>query len=294
MLFALLEPMFHGIANVFDNYFVNKIFRNPIVLIFFSHITDLLFLPLIFVFGLPVIPAMSQIPIFAILGLINVTYIYPYLKALQSDDTSTVSSLFSMSKIFVPVLAFLFIGEILTLNQYIGFAMIIVASSLLTMDFRKKFRLNSSFVYMLIVSVILSIEAILYKFVLGSVDWVTAFTWSTVFSLLFVMPILLIGKYRKEIRRTTPSFKKGFKLFATEEFVTFVGSVGFVVAMSLAPVTLVKGVSSLQPVFVLLYAILFGKMFPKAFKEKVDGKSLAKKVIFFVIIILGGILAFYE
>ena len=145
---------------------------------------------------------------------------------------------------------------------------------------------------MVAVSVILSMEAVLYKFALVGLDWVTVVTWSTVFTTLFAFFIFLLK--RKEILSQLPKFRRKINLFALEEILTFAGSAIGIFTLSIAPVTLVVGVWSLQPVFILVYALLFSKMMPNVFKEKIDRKSVLKKLLMFGLVIIGGILAFYE
>ena len=121
LLFALLEPILHGLANVIDNHFTNNLFKRTTTLVFFASFTNLLFLPIILILDFPTLITISQIPFFIILGLTGIGYLYPYYKALQNDDTSVVVSLFSLGKVFVPLLAFLLVGEILNTTQYLGF-----------------------------------------------------------------------------------------------------------------------------------------------------------------------------
>ena len=291
ILIALLNPLLHSWSNIIDNVLVNRIFKNPLNLVVFSAAMNIVFLPLLFLFQIPVLPTLNTLPIFILLGLLDIAYVYPYYKALQHDDTSVVSGLFSLGKVFVPLFAFIIVGEVLSINQYLGFILIILSSSLMTLNF-KKLKMGKSFIYMVAVSVILSMEAVLYKFALAGLDWVTVITWSSVFTSLFAFALFVVK--RKEILLQLPKFKKKVHLFVLEEIITFGGSVAGIFAMSIAPVTLVVGVWSLQPIFILAYALLFSRMMPNVFKEKVDRKSVLKKVLLFGLVIIGGILAFYE
>ena len=101
IIIAIFGPLFHTLVNILDNYFVNRIFKHTATLIFYSYLVNLLFLPLIFVFKMPQIPTLTMIHFFIILTLINIAYLYSYYKALQDDDTSVVTSLFDVGKLFV-------------------------------------------------------------------------------------------------------------------------------------------------------------------------------------------------
>src|SRR3989344_948631 len=287
IIFALLEPFFHGFANVIDNHFTNNLFKKTTTLVFFASFTNILFLPIIFLLDFPSFITPSQIPFFIILGLTGIGYLYPYYKALQNDDTSIVVSLFSLGKIFVPLLAFLLVGEILAISQYIGFFVVILSATLLTLNGKQKFRLNNSFFWMILCTLIISFEVVIYKYIFNIMSWGTGFTWATLFSFMFALPLIFIKKTRNGIFSQVKTFKNNFKLFAFEEFLTFSGSAASTFAISLTSVTLVSAVTSFQPIVVLLYALTLGRFFPKFFKEDITTKNLIKKIILFVIMVLG-------
>ena len=190
----------------------------------------------------------------------------------------------TMVAIFLMNIRSNFIWEKLSLLQYIGFIIIIISSTLLTL---KKFRLNKSFFWMGLCSFILSVEGVLYKYIFEHASWSTGFFWATISSVVLVLPILFIQKYRTGILSQFSTFKKNFHVLALEEFLTFGGSASTTYAISIAPITLVKGIGSLQPLFVLAYAILFSKWYPQAFKEKLDGNTILKKTFLFIIVIIG-------
>jgi len=290
IIFALLEPFFHGFANVIDNHFTNNLFKKTTTLVFFASFTNILFLPIIFLLDFPSFITPSQIPFFIILGLTGIGYLYPYYKALQNDDTSIVVSLFSLGKIFVPLLAFLLVGEILAISQYIGFFVVILSATLLTLNGKQKFRLNNSFFWMILCTLIISFEVVIYKYIFNIMSWGTGFTWATLFSFMFALPLIFIKKTRNGIFSQVKTFKNNFKLFAFEEFLTFSGSAASTFAISLTSVTLVSAVTSFQPIVVLLYALTLGRFFPKFFKEDITTKNLIKKIILFVIMVLGVII----
>ncbi len=290
LIFALLNPILHGFANIIDNHFTNNLFKKTTTLIFFASFTNLLFLPIILYLDFPSFITPSQIPFFILLGLTGIGFLYPYYKALQNDDTSIVVSLFSLGKIFVPLLAFFFVGEILNPIQYLGFFVIILSAASLTLNRHQKFRPNPSFFWMILCTLIIALEAVIYKYVFTLMSWGTGFTWATLFSSLFALPLIFIAKTRGDIISQIKTFRANFRLFAFEEFLTFGGSAASTFAISLTSVTIVSAISSFQPVVVLLYALIFGRFFPQVFKEDIATKSLIKKIILFVVMVLGVII----
>src|SRR3989344_1587664 len=290
ILIAFISPALHGFANVLDNYLTNKLFKSVWTLTFYSTFFNILFLPLVLLVEIPGLPPVSLLPFFFLVALIEVLYLYPYYKALQSDDTSVVSSLFSLGRIFVPVFAFLFVGEVLTLTQYLGFFIIILGSAALTLNNHGILRFNRSLFYMLVCSILLALESVVYKYLFENVSWSTGFVWTTFFSSAIASCFLSVPKLRRDIHGQTSDLKRNIPVFAFEEFLTFGGSAASTYAISLVPVTLAKSIGAFQPFFVLIYALIIGKSFPQIFRESADRRTIVKKFMLFAIMVIGIIL----
>lgn len=291
ILIAFVSPILHGFSSILDNYLANKLFKNLWTLIFYSSLLNAVFLPFVLLIQVPDLPSLQFLPFFFLIGLIEVFYLLPYYKALQNEDTSVITALFSMGRIFVPILAFFIVKEVLSLTQYIGFLIIIISSVAVTFNGRIKFRINKSFLLMVLSALLLSIEAVTYKYLFGNVSWSTGFVWPVIFSFVIALFFLLIPKLRRDILENRRNFIKNLSVFTSEEILTFGGSATAVYAISLVPVTLVKGIASFQAFFVLVYAITLHRFFPHVFKENIDRKSIVKKAIFFLLMIVGVILA---
>jgi len=141
---------------------------------------------------------------------------------------------------------------------------------------------------MLLCSLMLSVETVLYKYVCNISDWDSSFIWIIFISFFFVITFFFISpKYRSEIKQEFPKFKQNSKLLALEELLTFIGELATAYVISLVSVTLVEGISATQPIFVLLFAVTLNKKNPNIFKENVDKKSIIKKITLFILVIIG-------
>lgn len=291
LFFVILSSALYGWSSILDNYLSDKLFRKTIVLVFSSFIFTLFLLPVVALIEKPELPPLSLLPFFLIIGLCEVLYLYPYYKALQNEDTAVVGSLFSLGKVFVPLLAFLFIGETVGPLQYLGFFIIIGSSSLLSLrNSHNHIRLNKSFFYMLAVSILIAIEAVTYKHILNGVNWSTGYIGAALTGVILALPILLVRPWRNDIFESIKTSAGNFRWLFLEELLTVAAAAVSVYAFSLAPATLVSGVFSVHPFIVLIYALLFSRFFPRFFKEKIDAKSVLKKLLLFAITILGIIL----
>jgi len=290
ILVAFINPVLHGFANVLDNYLTNKLFKSVWTLAFYSTCFNVLFLPLVLLIEIPGLPPTSLLPFFFLIAIIEVLYLFPYYKAMQVDDTSVVSSLFSLGRIFVPIFAFLFVGEVLQFTQYLGSLVIVLGGAALTLNNHGTLRLNKSFFYMFVCSALLAIEAVVYKYLFESVSWSTGFVWTTLFSAAIIIGFLLVPKIRRDVKEQTGNLKRNAPVFAFEELLTFGGSAASTYAISLVPVTLAKSIGAFQPFFVLVYALVLGRFFPQMFHENIDRRSLVKKFLLFAIMVIGIIL----
>lgn len=290
ILLALLNPLLHGWANIIDAYLSGRLFTKLTALTFFTAFTNVLFLPVVFLFARPELPSLNLLPAIIAIAFIEVLYLYPYYKALQRGDTSIIASLFAVGKVFVPIFAYFIVGEVLTITQYLGFFVIIACSALLSFERSAKFKMNSSFYYMLACSVLLSIEAVLYKYIFNDTNWSTGFVWPVIFSFVLVVFLLLIPSYRRDVFTHISVFRKNFRLFALEEFLTFGGVAASTYVVSFIPVTLEQSIGSFQPIFILAYALLFKRFFPNVFREEINTQSLIKKGFLFLLMIVGVLL----
>jgi drug/metabolite transporter (DMT)-like permease len=287
LLIAIFEPIFHGLANVLDNHLTNNLFKRVSTLMFFADLTNVLFIPIILILDFPTWPTWNQVPFFMALGLCSMGYLYPYYKALQHDDTSIVISLFSIGEIFVPILAYFLVGERLTFVQYSGFLIIIFSAALLSLNGQQKFRPNAAFFWMILCTFILALETVIYKYLFAQVSWGTGFTWGTLAAFFLSLGFFIPKTNREDILKNIKRYKKHFSLFAIEEFLTFGGSAAHTLAISMISVTLVNAVSSFQPIIVLIYALILGRLYPRIFKEQISRKAMIKKIILFIIMMLG-------
>ncbi|MBI2485318.1 EamA family transporter [Candidatus Uhrbacteria bacterium] len=285
---AFLNPLLHAGANILDSYLVHRVFPVKVTLIFYSVLLNLLFLPpIFFFFGLPKLPDARTFFLLFALALISVGYLYPYYKALERNDTSVIVSLFALGKVFVPILAFFLVHEVLAPVQYLGVAIVVLSGVFVNFERTAGRKLNSSLWWMIGCTMILAIEAVLYKYAFLSVDWITGFTWPVALAFLSVLPTLIVPRFRRDIFNGARTFVHNAPLFAAEEFLTFAGMGAGTYAISVASVTVVQTVMSVQPIFVLVYASVFHKLFPGVFKEQLDRGSVKKKILFFILMILG-------
>lgn len=290
IFFAFLAPALYAVAEIFDEFFSNKGFKNIAPLIFFASLCNFVFVPILFIIQKPVLPTFDLIwPLIAV-GLTNLLYLYPYYKSLKIEDTSVVSAFFSFGKIIIPIFAFVFIGEVLQLREYIGIGIIILGNVLLAFRGKiKTLKLSKAFYLIVLASTILAIDGILYKYMFEhGIGWSTAIGGQLILSgIIGCSFILSMPSLRMQLKEEKDSYRKYFKLFFLEEFFTFLAVGAEMYAIELAPVSLVKGIGMVIPIFVLLYTVAVKKYNPEAFREDINRNVVIKKILIFCIIVFG-------
>ncbi|OGY86397.1 MAG: hypothetical protein A2233_00575 [Candidatus Kerfeldbacteria bacterium RIFOXYA2_FULL_38_24] len=295
VVIAFGDPLFYSICNIIDAYYVNHSFRHFTSIIIYNSIISLLFLPVVFILDFPQFPPVSLLPIIFIVGAIECFYQFPYFYALKNADTSLVASLFSIGRIFVPVLAFFIVGEQLVWWQYLGFFLITIA----TFFESKKpgsFQVNKAFLFMLGTSLFFAIQTVLYKYIFESVSWGTGFVSVWIVAFMCAMSMLIYPKTISRLKKDFPVLKKNWKIFVVEELFDSMGGWCYTFATSLIPVSVVKGVSSTQSIVVLLLSIGLSKTkrFTSLIDEDAHKKIIKRKLFFYVLILTGAIIIIWR
>lgn len=284
---AFFEPVLHAWANIIDSHFTNKIFQRIEPLILLSEIFGLCILPIIFFIDPPHFVTTKLAIIIFVISLIEILYLYPYYYSLRHADTSVVAALFSLGKLFIPLFAFLLVHEKLFLHQYVGFLILVLSGIILSVNF-KKMSLNKAFFAMLGVSVLLALQSVLLKFIYqAGVSWGSSIFWMTLFQFFIALCLFLNPKNSAGLFFSIKQIKSVGRLFLLMEFLSWVGTLGSYYVLYLIPVSIAKGISSTQPIFVLLYALIFARFFPNIFKEYLGKDGVIKKIILFILTIIG-------
>lgn len=291
LLIALLSPLFDAFAILIESLLSNNTFKRQTTMIFYVSLMDAVFVPLVFIFGLPSMPPVECIWLYLIIGLFDVVYLYPYYTAMKVIDTSIVSALFSLGQIIVPIMSFFLLDEVLSLHQYIGFAIIIMSSVALSMKGSKMPKLSRAFWYMVMSSLAVSCRVVLAKCVMTIDDnWINMIVYPCLLSGILPFSFLLLKKCRKDIRKNFPPYLHKFKIFALNELLCFVAMVCSIYGLSELSPVVSSAIGALQPIYLLASCCFLTMCYSFVLKEKTSRQIIMKKMFCFVLIIFGVIL----
>lgn len=277
-----------AVSNTIDKFILTKLVREPLLPLIILGILGLVAATSIYlVFGLSYLSYLN-IGIAIIAGVIYVVSIILYFKALKLEEVSRVVPLWYLAPLFILILAASFLNEAFTPLKYFGIVSLVMGAFLLSI---KKFKINFSkaFWFMILSALCISINAILSKYLLNITDFWTIFSWTRIGSFMATVPIMYF--YFNELKKTVK--RNGNKVvyaISISESLNLIATLSITIATSLGFVTLVDALSSLHPLFLLIFTVLLSVFYPKLLKEEITKSTLLLKFVAIIMIVIGAIL----
>lgn len=284
---ALLVPLLSAVLNLLDDNLLKFVYRNP----YLATVSIGLFgsLPLLSRFFidahlLPVSLAILSITA----GFLTLVFYYFYFKGLASDSPSVVVALLSLTPATIPFFAHFIVHEQLLPMQIVGFMIVLLASLGLAVSDLRKFQFSKALIYVVFAVIFIDIASIMTKYVYQRADFYPAYLYFSVGMGLGGIFYLLINlaENKRVGLEIAASIKKLLPIIIITEMLGIAAEFTVNLAISRGPVSLVRVIESIQPMFVLLIALALYPFWPKYFREAKEGK-LIKKLILMTIIIIG-------
>ncbi len=292
LLFAFSGPVLWALSTHVDKYLVERYFKQSgvAVLLVFTALIGLVMLPFIGAFDPQALtPGWRPAVAVACSGLLYMTGMYFYLKALQREEASVVAPFFQAAPLFGYGLGLLVLHETLTGRQLGGGGLIVLGGALLSFDFgrRHRFRLRLMLL-MLAAALALAISSVIFKATAeDTAFWTTAF-WSYVGEAAFGLGVLALSEPRREFMGL---FKRHpgamVSVNAANELINLGGNLGARYALMLAPLSLVQAISGTTTLFVFGFGVLLTLFLPKYGREDLSARNLVQKGISALLITAG-------
>ncbi|MFH1785636.1 MAG: EamA family transporter [Candidatus Micrarchaeota archaeon] len=207
---------------------------------------------------------------------------YAYFSGLSESEVSKTSALLLTNPIFTAIVSAIMLGEILTTVQYFGILVSVLGAILLSFQgsvFRKEA------VIVLASSILFAFSDVGAKMALSEADSITVLFWVRMAAIPILIVLFFIWRKKIDfISKKLTTFAIGTGLLSD------VASYLYIVACSIAFVSLVTAFTTTQALFVFLGATLITKLNPKLLKEEIDRKSLVLKISALFLLILGVVL----
>lgn len=294
LLLTILSSFFYAINNHIDKYLVSRLFKGGIgAAILFSAFVGIIISILILLFHPDAfkIDSISAILII-VAGSFIIFSLIPYFEALHLFDTSLVIPLFQLTPVFALFLAYLFLKETLAPFELLGSSIITFSVFLLSINIREnKIRINKQLIILMsIASLFWALNGLIYKSITKEYPYWTTQFWQYVgFFIAGVLLFITQKQYRYDFTKAIISNKWWVFLFnLTNESFSTLGKLAIDAATLMAPLALVTWISQgFQPVFVFIIGLLLTLLFPRVVKEDIRYKTLIKKCIAIIFMIVG-------
>jgi drug/metabolite transporter (DMT)-like permease len=290
MLFALLSPAVYTITNYVDKFLLSKRVKDynalPIYTASVSFIFGFVWWAIV---GFPLLPPFDA-GIIILTGMITIFSIVLYFQALSTEETSTVILLFQLSPLFTLLLSSIFLKEVISNQQYIGFGFILGATLLLALPKKNdSWKLPKSFWLIMIYDILFAIIGILLKFATyeSSFSQIVAYE-SIGMGIGGVLIFLLIPQIRKAFLKSRKQlFKKALPVIVLNEiFFIIAKSLGYY-AFVIGPVALVSVLTNVQVFFGIVFGWMITRLFPKLLKEDISSTTFNTKLIMALLLFIG-------
>lgn len=291
ILLALCAPVFDTIVNFIDKYLVGEKVKDYRAMPIFMGIVGTC--AGIILFGLRGFPLFALTDMILILtaGILTYFSIYFYFKTLDFEETSIVVLLFQASPIITLVLSSVFLRETISFQQFLGFILVLSASTAISLDTSSKgaFKLNRSFYYIMASNIFWSSGAILFKYTAPSNDFVSTLGLEGIgIGIGALMAYLCHANLRKAFQDTLQKVSRPvLGLLTLNEILSLTGKWLVFWAVLLGPVALVDVVVSVQVFYAIAAGWVLTYLFPQIFKEDLSKSTLLLKIASAITLMVG-------
>lgn len=293
LIIVIVAYFLNASATTIDKFLLTKKIPNPAVYAFFISALSLIAVVLA-PFGMHWV-SLPSVGIALVAGAVFAFALLYMFKAFAGNEVSRVTPFMGgVQPILVLVLAWFFLGEVLSLRSILAFAVIIAGTVIISWQKGKASR--RSYLLALVSTALFAIAYTMNKFVFDDQGFITGFVWTRVGAFLGALLIIIPAVNRRDVMAELRNSKKKGKRQTGALFLIgqACGAVGFIlinyaIAISTS-VALVNALQGLQYVFLLVIVAVLAFRFPKVLKEKFTPGILVQKVVSVVLIVIGLVL----
>jgi len=294
LLLAFLGPVLWAVSTHIDKYLVECFFKDSGVgaLLIFTALIGLVGLPIIAAFVDVSALGATGIVVTAFSGLLYMTAIYFYLRALQQEEASVIAPLFQTSTLFTYIIAFFVLHEKPTPLRLVGGLLMMASAIVASYEPGRRIRFKLGIVLPLLgCTATLAASAVMFKFfAIKDAFWAVTF-WSFAGQAVFGVVLLSIPHVRRQfLGMFAKSPGAVIAINAANELINLGGGLAARYASLLGPVSLVQAIGGTTSFFVFAFGVTLSLFFPKLGREDLSKAALIRKGVAVVLIVAGVIL----
>jgi len=291
---AFLGPVLWAASTHIDKYLVEKYFKQSGVgaLLIFTALIGLVGLPVIAVFVDVTAIGATGIAVTTLSGLLYLTAMYFYLRALQQEEASVIAPLFQTSTLFTYAIAYFVLHETLTPARLGGGLLVMAGALIVSYEPGHRHRLKLGILLpILVCTATLAGSAVIFKFfAVKNAFWPVTF-WTFTGEALFGAVLLCLTRVRRQF---LGMFAKNpgavIAINGANELINLGGGLAARYASLLGPVSLVQAIAGTTSFFVFVIGVAISLFFPTLGREDLSRRSLVRKGAAVVLIVAGVIL----
>jgi uncharacterized membrane protein len=267
--YALFSSLLWAIVHVLDEHCVDKIFSKPwLGVITSSGISAGIFL-LVPILKIPiVIPQWDLLVICLVTGAIIQLSQFFYFRALDFSDSGTVAAYWNLTPIFLLIISYWLFGYFITANNYLGIALLLIASIGLCAIDRFSNRWDTLYL-MSIAAGLQTIVVTIEKYIFDRTDFFGAFLSITTGIIISGLASLLLKEVRSTLVVDLPKIKQALPIFIAIEVVNLVALYTGQIAVKLGVPVLVSAIEASTPAYAFGLSLLIA-----LWKRRIDLQPL--------------------
>jgi drug/metabolite transporter (DMT)-like permease len=284
---ALIAPLLWACGNLLDDHLLKNVFKNAAFAAVIAGVFGSLPAIYIYWFSRPSSIAPKLILYAISAGILTVLFYYFYFRTLESDEPSVAIALNNITPVIVLFLAFFILHEKLRLLQYLGVSIIITSSFALSAINIKKFKFSRSIEFASYGAVAYALAAILAKYSYERASFTNVYFWISIgYGIAGIAAFLLLRDRRQFRFLLSRGQKRIAAILIGAELINTAGELVQGAAMKGGPVTIVRALEGIQPLYVLLLGVILAQFFPLYFRERRD-QRFRVKIICMIFMVAG-------
>ncbi|EKD56586.1 MAG: putative membrane protein, DUF6 family [uncultured bacterium] len=283
---AILAYFLWAMSNIIDKIVVTKYVKDYFCLSLMSILFGSFFILIYSIIVSGINPINLTILVIALLaGFTRVLAYCFYYKAMSYEEASRVTILTQLAPIFTLLFSVLLIKEVLNFNGYLAFILLLISGILSSTKFDvKKIKISLAFWDMILFAITVSASAVMMKYIFGQANFWQCMIWIVIGEIITSIIISILFK-KSLFKIFNLTALKGKILVIFNEILSSSALIIYSLALTLGSVTLIGALSTSNPIFVFLMALLMSIFVPKILKEEIDKNTIILKI--FAIIIMG-------
>jgi drug/metabolite transporter (DMT)-like permease len=224
-----------------------------------------------------------------VVGGLYVVANYFWFAGVGSEEVSRFAPVLSFDIVFISILSFIFLGEVLTLIAYAGVALTVLGCVVISLEdplhSLRKIKSSWGLTAALASAFAYSIREVIFKHASTGIEIWPLLFYTGLAGMLFSTP--LIYRSREAIMQNT----EGLELMTISGLVSGIAQSTFFLAVSLGSVILVSTITKTRFLLIFFAATAISRLHPEIMHEPLDRKILIQKLLATLMIIIGVTLA---